>query len=197
MADKNTRTAAQNSAAEEAAEAAAAAAAKAAREDEPAEDHQGFHNHIEPDHYPYARRTVNRYALYTGGAGLIPIPVIDIMSISALQLKMIKDLGDIYGVKFRENVVKASVGVLLGGVASMALVKGTTGFLKSIPLVGGIIGGASVSLYSSAMTIALGKVFIKHFESGGTFLTFNAEKYKDFYKKEFGSAKEAGRHAAA
>ena len=48
-------------------------------------------------------------------------------------------------------------------------------------------------LTSGASTWALGKVFIQHFESGGTFLDFNPEKVREYYKVQF----EEGRKMAA
>jgi len=36
-------------------------------------------------------------------------------------------------------------------------------------------------IVAGAATYAIGKVFVRHFASGGTFLTFNPEKVKDYY----------------
>lgn len=145
-----------------------------------------------------AKHLVKRYMLYTGGAGLIPIPFVDVASVGALQLKMIKELSEIYKVPFKENIVRGSISILAGGLAAVSLVKSTGGLLKSVPLVGSVLGGASLGIYSSASTYAIGRVFIEHFESGGTFLTFNAEKYRKLYKEHFYSARERdAKHATA
>ena len=45
----------------------------------------------------------------------------------------------------------------------------------------------------SVSTWALGKVFIQHFESGGTFLDFDPEEVKEYFKAQF----EEGREVAA
>ena len=44
------------------------------------------------------------------------------------------------------------------------------------------------------MTQAVGNTFVMHFESGGTLLTFDAEKFRDYFIKEF---QEAGGTVAA
>ncbi len=40
-------------------------------------------------------------------------------------------------------------------------------------------------LFCGASTWALGKVFIQHFESGGTFLDFKPEEVKEYFKAQF------------
>ncbi|MCP4106117.1 MAG: hypothetical protein GY749_11350 [Desulfobacteraceae bacterium] len=43
---------------------------------------------------------------------------------------------------------------------------------------------------ASASTYALGKIFIQHFASGGTFLTFDPEKVKAYYAEMFEDGKK-------
>jgi uncharacterized protein (DUF697 family) len=56
------------------------------------------------------------------------------------------------------------------------------GLLKMVPLVGPVLGGFSMSLFSGAATYAIGKVFIQHFEAGGTFLDFNPVTVKEYFQ---------------
>jgi len=37
----------------------------------------------------------------------------------------------------------------------------------------------------AGITYGIGKVFVQHFESGGTFLNFDAQKTKDYFKSQF------------
>ena len=46
---------------------------------------------------------------------------------------------------------------------------------------------------AGASTYAVGKVFVQHFESGGTFLNFDPEDVRDYYAEQF----EKGKAAAA
>jgi uncharacterized protein (DUF697 family) len=50
-----------------------------------------------------------------------------------------------------------------------------------VPVVGTVLGGLSMSLFSGAATYAIGKVFIQHFEAGGTFLDFNPISVKEHF----------------
>jgi len=60
--------------------------------------------------------------------------------------------------------------------------------LKLIPGGGTLLGSASVAAFSAAATYAIGKVFVRHFENGGTLQNFSAEKIQDELKDEFASA---------
>ena len=61
--------------------------------------------------------------------------------------------------------------------------------MKSIPFVGTIAGALLVPSLASAATIALGRVFTQHFETGGTLLDLNAEKLRAHFKSEFEAVK--------
>jgi uncharacterized protein (DUF697 family) len=131
---------------------------------------------------------------WTMGAGLIPIPFVDLAAVSAVQLKMVSSISKIYGVKFDENSGKAIIAALGGSIVPHSLSFGVIGSLiKSIPLVGALAGGPAMALFSGASAWALGRVFIQHFESGGTFLTLDPEKVRGYYKTQL----EEGHKVAA
>ena len=136
-----------------------------------------------------AMHIANRHMLYTGGAGLIPIPLFDIAAITALQVKMLSDIAKIYHIPLAPDRGKAVVTALIGGVLPTGLGFGAVGsFMKRIPIVGPIIGVFTVSAFAAASTYAVARVFIQHFESGGTFLDFNPEEVRDHFSTEFKSA---------
>jgi uncharacterized protein (DUF697 family) len=133
-----------------------------------------------------AQKTVKNYMWWSMGAGLIPVPFVDLVAVSGVQLKMLAELAKTYGVEFQENRGKAVVASLIGYVVPNALSFGSVGsLLKAIPLVGALVGAPSMALFCGASTYALGKVFIQHFESGGTFLSFDPAKVKDHFQHEF------------
>jgi uncharacterized protein (DUF697 family) len=120
------------------------------------------------------------------GAGLIPVPLVDLVAVSGVQLKMLADISKIYGVEFQEHRGKALIASLVGYIVPSSLSFGSVGsLLKAIPAVGALVGAPSMALFCGASTYALGKVFIQHFESGGTFLTFDLAKVKEHFQHEF------------
>ena len=54
---------------------------------------------------------------------------------------------------------------------------------KAIPGIGTTAGVVAMPILGGATTYATGKVFIQHFASGGTFLSFNPDKVKAYYEE--------------
>jgi uncharacterized protein (DUF697 family) len=122
---------------------------------------------------------IKRYALYSAGAGLIPMPVVDMVAIGGVQLKMLAEVGKVYNLPFESDRMRPIVASLLGGYAATRIGYGVGGgFLKAIPLVGPVLGALSVPAFASGATWAIGRVFVMHFASGGTFLDFDADKMR-------------------
>lgn len=124
-----------------------------------------------------------RRTLYAAGAGLIPIPIVDAAAILGVQALMIRDIAQVYEVEFREQKVKSLITALVGDVAAV-------GLFKIIPGLGSFFGGASAAAAGAAATYALGEVFARHFEQGGTLADFDPVKSKEFFQKEFEKGKE-------
>jgi uncharacterized protein (DUF697 family) len=141
-----------------------------------------------------ATKKIRNYMWWSMGAGLVPVPFLDLVAISGVQVKMLSELSKIYGVPFNENRGKAVIGALLGALVPQSLTCGVVGSaLKAIPTVGTIAGASTLVLTSGASAWALGKVFVQHFEAGGTFLDFDPDAVRDYFKKQF----EEGRKMAA
>src|SRR5262249_16062257 len=135
---------------------------------------------------------VRKYMYWSMGAGLIPLPYVDIAAVTGVQIKMLADLASHYGIPFSKNRGKEIVAALIGGTLPGPIAGSMLGSaVKMVPVVGPIVGGVSVPLLSGATTYAVGKVFIQHFESGGTFLDFDPTKVKEHFQEEFEKGKVA------
>jgi len=133
-----------------------------------------------------AQKLVKNYMWFSMGAGLIPVPFIDLATISGVQLKMLCDLSKVYDIPFSENKGKSIVTALLGSIVPNSLVGSSVGsLLKMIPVIGTVMGGISLSIFAGAATYAIGKVFIQHYETGGTLLDFNPAEMNDYFKTKF------------
>lgn len=139
-----------------------------------------------------AQALVHRNVLWAIGAGILPIPMFDLVAITGVQLKMLKDLSEVYGVEFREGLAKKAVTSLLVGVGGVGIggVLGASLF-KFVPFVGWALGVASISVVSGALTHAVGHAFIMHFESGGTMLDFDPKAMRAYFEAQFREGKEA------
>lgn len=138
-----------------------------------------------------ANAIIRRNVLWALGAGIVPIPVVDAIAVSGVQVRMLQDLSDLYGSPFREDAAKKIIGTLLAGLGGVAI--GTVlsaSVSKLIPGVGTVLGMVTVPLAAGAFTHTTGKVFLMHFESGGTLLDFDPHAMRAYFKQEFEKAKE-------
>jgi len=148
-------------------------------------------------HQIAAEAVVRNYMLWTGAAGIIPVPIVDMAAISAIQLSMLNKIGDIYKQKFNANWGKSVIASLVGGYASTSLGLGVgMNIVKAIPFIGSLASVVVVPGFAAATTWALGQVFILHFESGGTVLDFDPVAVKDYYISLVKSAPAAKESAA-
>jgi uncharacterized protein (DUF697 family) len=124
-----------------------------------------------------------RYHVYgTMGMGLIPIPILDFVGITSVQLNLVRVLAKKYDVRFFKDSARNIISSLVGGVIPVVTAPSIAySIAKFIPVIGTTVGVVTMPLIAGAATYALGKVFIQHFASGGTFLTFDPEKVKAYY----------------
>jgi uncharacterized protein (DUF697 family) len=134
--------------------------------------------------HEFASQLVDRFAMWSGAAGFIPVPVVDVLAVGGLQLQMLRRLSQIYDVKFSENRGKAFIASLVGTTVPTSSAIGAGTVLKAVPLVGTAISFFVMPALSAGATYAVGKVFIQHFESGGTLLDFHPPDYREFIKAQ-------------
>ncbi|WRC91963.1 DUF697 domain-containing protein [Helicobacter pylori] len=99
-----------------------------------------------------------------GGVGLIPIPFSDALAVAPIQAGMIYKMNDAFEVKMEESVATSLITGLLG-VTVVAQVGRTlvNGFLKFIPVVGSVAGGATAAVITEGIGFAYLKVLEKCF----------------------------------
>lgn len=132
-----------------------------------------------------AERTVKRYMLGSLAVGVVPVPFVDLPVLTGIQLKMLHSLSNRYGVKFSKHLGKSIIASLLGGSVSVSLSSGALRLLKNVIPLGAVTSMVGSAAFGGASTYAVGKVFIQHFESGGTLLTFDPEKVRKYYAEQY------------
>lgn len=139
-----------------------------------------------------AEAIVKKHVIWSVGAGLLPVPLLDIAAVTGIQLDMLKQLCSLYNVKYTESQGKSWVASLSGSI----MARMGASVVKSVPVIGSLLGGASMSALSGAATYALGKVTIAEFESGADFETANMEHAREVYAEELEKGKEFAQRAA-
>lgn len=127
-----------------------------------------------------ATRTINYHTIGVGAAPfLIPSLLVDLLVVAGVQLNLVRSLARIYEQPFSEQLAKSLIAALVGTAVPAA----AFGLFNTIPWLG-ILGSSAGGI---ASTRAIGRVFAQHFESGGTFLTFDPDKVREHYERELRS----------
>ena len=141
--------------------------------------------------------TITRdHVLMATAVGFVPGPGLDLAGSFAVQLALLARLSKLYGVPYSENAGKGAIFSLVGSLGGL----GVGGMLaisavKALPVVGTAVGVLSMPVMMGAFTYATGKVFTQHFESGGTFLDFDAASYRQYFREMFRRGKSVAKEA--
>ncbi len=130
---------------------------------------------------------VRSYVMWSLGAGILPMPIVNFAALSMLQYNMLKRLCGVYGVQPDTVKLKNIVAVLVGGIAPGILAQSVFGF---VPFVGVAMSISTLPVLSGGSTYALGRIFVSHLEAGGTVLDCNPAVMKEAFMKKFEEAKQ-------
>ncbi len=133
-----------------------------------------------------ANEIIEGHVGFSLAAALIPLPGVDLLAVSAVQLNMLRTLSKLYNVGFMDalgkNIISA---VVSGGAARLG-----ASLIKIIPGVGTVIGELSMPVLSGASTYALGRVVSNHFQRGGTLDDLDMQAARRGYKTEIDNGKK-------
>ena len=115
-----------------------------------------------------AMAVVERYANYSAISGAIPVPLANATAITALLLRMVKRLSDIYGIPFERNRTRAVIVGLMGGVLPTGFATVATSTLSYFVPGLNVMGLAVSAVTSGAYARSIGQLYIEHFENGST-----------------------------
>lgn len=112
-----------------------------------------------------ARRIVDRHKNYAAMGGLVPVPAANIASVTAINLRMVKQLSELYGVPFqRDRTRSLIIALIAGAVPTGAGLAASSTLMWIIP--GGLVWGlGAAALTAGALTRGIGLVFVDSFES--------------------------------
>ncbi len=142
-----------------------------------------------------ASQLVERLSLWSGAAGGVLPPLIDMFGVGGVQFYMLRRLSEIYGVPFSKNLGKSVLSSIIGALIPENASMVGLSLIKGFPVLGHAISGITMAGVSAGATWVIGNVFIKHFASGGTLLDFNPPDYREFIKVQ--KEKYAARKSAA
>jgi uncharacterized protein (DUF697 family) len=133
---------------------------------------------------------VKLHSKIAAAVGLLPGGLLNFVALLAVQVPMVWRIARAFG----HNVTKEQVrGVLISLFTSLipGLVGHGTGLaIASLPavLAGTVVYFVATPILAYGLTHAVGNVFIMHFESGGTLLTFDPKAFTEHFINEFKKA---------
>jgi uncharacterized protein (DUF697 family) len=113
-----------------------------------------------------AKKIVDRHRNYAALGGLVPLPVANIASVTAINLRMVKQLSQLYQVPFQRDRTRSLIVGLIGGAVPTGVGTATSSVLMWVVPGGLLLGLGASALTAGALTRGIGLVFIESFESG-------------------------------
>jgi small GTP-binding protein len=119
-----------------------------------------------------ANEVTNKYMWAAGGVAAInPIPLLDLAGGSAITVKMVLDLANVYKQKIDVDTVvtllgqmgKNLIAMVGASAATPAVAAGIGSLLKTVPGIGTIAGGVVQGLVQALVTRWIGRVFVEFF----------------------------------
>jgi uncharacterized protein (DUF697 family) len=129
---------------------------------------------------------ISKHVIFAMTAGAIPVPVADIVAVSAIQYDMIRQLAAFYNVNYDADKGKTLASSLAGATVSRI----GASALKAIPGVGTLLGIGSQVVMAGATTYALGKLFDSYFSGGKGLDNINLDSAKKQYNDLLSKGKE-------
>lgn len=137
--------------------------------------------------------TIRNHVIGSMGVGLIPVPIVDLVALTGIQLNLLRKLAQKYNVPFSNDKGKSVVAALVGGAIPMTFSNSLSSLIKGVPLIGQTTGALTMPILAGATTYAIAKVFTQHFASGGTFLNFDPDQVRDYYEEMFKEGQKVAR----
>lgn len=135
-----------------------------------------------------ALSAVGRYSLMAAATPFIPVPGLDSLSVSGIQLAMIAELSRRYGQTFSKDIAQSLAGAAGGGLLSYlfsrtAPAAAMKNLVLAVPIFGPLLRWGAGPAALAAYTYLLGMAFIQHYETGGRFEDFNRRHFIAYVQK--------------
>lgn len=138
------------------------------------------------DRQKQAEEIINNSMLWSAGGGMLPIPLADIVAVSALQVDMLTKLAKLYDTDISEDRSKA----FIAAVAGTTLMRYAVSAIKIIPGLGTASGAIAGAATGAASTFALGHVAVSYFEDGKSLDDIDVDEARAAYEEAYEEGKE-------
>lgn len=133
-----------------------------------------------------AEKIIKNHVIWSMGAGLIPVPLIDLTAVTAIQIDMIRQLAKLYDADYSKSSGKAFISALTGSTFA----KVGSSLVKLIPGIGTYLGEMSMAVLSGASTYGVGQAAISVLEVSNNLFNIDFKWAKQKYEKAFEQGKK-------
>jgi uncharacterized protein (DUF697 family) len=133
---------------------------------------------------------IRKHMMYAMAGAAVPVPLVDLTAVTAIQLDMLKQLAHAHGVTFHAGSSKAFVTSVSATLASNMAARLGASVIKLIPFVGPLVGGAAQALFTGASTYALGRFVNDRFATGHDLDSLDMDKVKQELHKHYQHGRE-------
>lgn len=137
-----------------------------------------------------AIKIINLYSKIAAVVGLLPGGLLNFAAILVVQVAMVWRIAKEFGHNESKERVRGSILSLFGSILPTGIGHGAGLAIATIPAVvaGTLVYFLVTPVLAYALTRAVGNVFVMHFESGGTLLTFDPKLFGVHFLNEFKKA---------
>lgn len=134
---------------------------------------------------------IHRYTLIAAGVGVVPSPMVNSVGIAVMEIAMIDEMAKNYNFGFptKQALVKAFLSLVIS-IGPVYIAMKSRSAVSSIPVVGLLLSAGIYSIAGAISVYAVGKVFQRHFESGGTTLSMDNAFLRKIFKEAYQEGKE-------
>jgi uncharacterized protein (DUF697 family) len=133
---------------------------------------------------------IKNRALLAAGVGIVPIQVLNLVSVTAIQISLVQSITKLYNIEAKKSWIKNIITSALGGIASTGGSGALIGVLGGIPVVGTSLAVLTAPALNGLTTYAIGYMFVRYFESSDGILKTNVKALGDWFKEGFKQGRE-------
>ena len=109
---------------------------------------------------------IRRYALYGTAAGIIPSFGLDVAALTAIQVKMIRDLAELYEYDVNDQMIRMTITTGVTALGGRLLTGIAASITRAFSPLKFLIGGATQAALSGFTTAEIGKIYQARLSSG-------------------------------
>jgi len=134
-----------------------------------------------PKHEELSQKIIRKYTLISAGAALVPYDFVDVISSTAAQTMMIKELCELYDIPYSKRLANVAFWSATGSVATKVISAAVGSLINKSGFAGIDLTGAAVS---GIYTATVGEFYKLHLRDGGVLEDVNISDFADYFIEE-------------